>query len=125
MGGDERIVIGQGVQGIVRVSANGGRPETIVKVEKGEVAHGPQMLPDGEHILFTLTKAVGSARKLLAGRALDRLEVPKSEDLVRKGWHFWNRRTREGFEKAAACFRQAVLKMPRIFGRTRDSLSPT
>ncbi|PYS00871.1 MAG: hypothetical protein DMG12_16595 [Acidobacteria bacterium] len=39
-----------------------------------------------------------------------RLEVPKSEDLVRKGWHFWNRRTREGFEKAAACFRQAVLK---------------
>jgi len=36
--------------------------------------------------------------------------VPKSEDLVRKGWHFWNRRTREGFEKAAACFRQAVLK---------------
>jgi len=33
-----------------------------------------------------------------------RLEVPKSEDLVRKGWHFWNRRTREGFEKALVCF---------------------
>src|SRR5437016_5827218 len=29
-----------------------------------------------------------------------RLEVPKSDELVRKGWHFWNRRTREGFERA-------------------------
>ena len=39
-----------------------------------------------------------------------RLEIPKSEDLVRKGWHFWNRRTREGFEKALACFEEAALK---------------
>lgn len=38
-----------------------------------------------------------------------RLEIPKSEDLVRKGWHFWNRRTREGFEKAVACFQDAAL----------------
>jgi tetratricopeptide (TPR) repeat protein len=37
-----------------------------------------------------------------------RLEVPKSEDLVRKGWHFYNRRTREGFEKAIASFHEAV-----------------
>src|SRR5262249_27968503 len=61
-GSDDRIVIGQGAEGIVRVSADGGKPETIVKVEKGEVAHGPQMLPDGEHILFTLTKAVAPTR---------------------------------------------------------------
>jgi eukaryotic-like serine/threonine-protein kinase len=61
-GPDDRIVIGQGAKGIVRVSASGGRPETIVKVEKSEVAHGPQMLPDGEHILFTVTKATGLAR---------------------------------------------------------------
>ena len=61
-GPDDRIVIGQADQGILRVSANGGRPETIVKVDKGEVAHGPQMLPDGEHILFTVTKGIGSTR---------------------------------------------------------------
>src|SRR5262245_10500258 len=36
------------------------------------------------------------------------LAVPKSEDLVRRGRHFWNFRTREGFEKAAECFRQAA-----------------
>jgi tetratricopeptide (TPR) repeat protein len=37
-----------------------------------------------------------------------RLDVPKSEDLVRKGWHFWNRRTREGFEKAITSFEAAA-----------------
>jgi tetratricopeptide (TPR) repeat protein len=37
-----------------------------------------------------------------------RLDVPRSEDLVRKGWHFWNRRTREGFEKALESFKAAA-----------------
>lgn len=39
-----------------------------------------------------------------------RLDVPRSEELVRKGWHFWNRRTREGFEKALDSFQQAALE---------------
>jgi len=39
-----------------------------------------------------------------------RLQVPKSEDLVRKGWHFWNRRTKEGFERALASFEAAALE---------------
>src|SRR4030095_10010732 len=38
------------------------------------------------------------------------LDIPKSEDLVRKGWHFWNRRTREGFEKAVERFQATALK---------------
>jgi len=37
------------------------------------------------------------------------LEVPQAEDLIKKGWHLWERRTREGFEKALACFEGAVL----------------
>ncbi len=37
-----------------------------------------------------------------------RMDVPKSEDFVRKGWHFWNRRTKEGFEKAIASFEAAA-----------------
>jgi len=36
------------------------------------------------------------------------LEVPKSDELVRKGWHFYSRRTREGFEHAIDCFGRAV-----------------
>ena len=37
-----------------------------------------------------------------------RLAKPKSDDLVRRGQHFANRRTREGLEKAAECFLQAA-----------------
>ena len=36
------------------------------------------------------------------------LEIPRAEDLIRKGWHLWERRTREGLEKALACFEQAA-----------------
>jgi len=39
-----------------------------------------------------------------------RLEVPHSDDLVKQGWHFWSRRTREGFEKALDCFQQAAVE---------------
>ncbi len=39
-----------------------------------------------------------------------RLEVPHSDDLVKQGWHFWSRRTREGFEKALDCFQQAAIE---------------
>jgi DNA-binding winged helix-turn-helix (wHTH) protein/Flp pilus assembly protein TadD len=39
-----------------------------------------------------------------------RLEVPHSDDLVKQGWHFWSRRTREGFEKALDCFQQAAIQ---------------
>jgi Tol biopolymer transport system component len=56
--GADGIVFGQGAGGILRVSPNGGQPEVIVKVKDGEVAHGPQVLPNGEVVLFTL--ATGS-----------------------------------------------------------------
>ena len=51
------IVFGQGSKGIMRVSANGGRPEVLVSVKNGEVAYGPQVLPDGEWVLFTIATA--------------------------------------------------------------------
>jgi len=51
-----------------------------------------------------------------------RLEVPHSDDLVKQGWHFWNRRTREGFEKALDCFQQGALENPSDF-RAFEGLS--
>jgi DNA-binding winged helix-turn-helix (wHTH) protein len=36
------------------------------------------------------------------------LEVPKSDDLVRRGWHFWNLRTRDGYDSALEYFRAAA-----------------
>ncbi len=55
------IVFGQ-VTGILRVSENGGAPEVLVPVKAGEVVHGPQMLPGGEVVLFTLTTNEGEDR---------------------------------------------------------------
>ena len=43
-------------QGILRVPPNGGMPERIVSVEPGEIAHGPQILPGGRTVIFTLAK---------------------------------------------------------------------
>jgi DNA-binding winged helix-turn-helix (wHTH) protein/Flp pilus assembly protein TadD len=44
-----------------------------------------------------------------------RLDVPHSDDLVKQGWHFWSRRTRDGFEKALDCFQQSAIENPSDF----------
>jgi Tol biopolymer transport system component len=48
--------------GIWRVSHNGGTPEQVVKTEGGQTAYGPQLLPGGEWLLFTLAKTIGASR---------------------------------------------------------------
>jgi serine/threonine-protein kinase len=59
-GPNDEIVFGQGAKGIMRVSANGGKPETIVMVTSTEMAHGPQILPGGGAVLFTLAASSGA-----------------------------------------------------------------
>jgi tetratricopeptide (TPR) repeat protein len=67
----------------------------------------------------TVAVTVGEARKALdeygawityRPKLGYRLEAPKSEDLMRKGWHFHSRCTREGFEKAIDCFQRAAIR---------------
>ncbi|MEO7134339.1 MAG: protein kinase, partial [Vicinamibacterales bacterium] len=58
--GPDSIVFGQGSKGIMRVSPNGGTPDVLVRVKDGEQAHGPQLLPGGQYVLFTL--ATGTSR---------------------------------------------------------------
>ncbi len=53
-GADETILYGQGSEGIWRVPASGGATEQVIAVAEGELAAGPQMLPGGEWVLFTL-----------------------------------------------------------------------
>ncbi|MCU1335167.1 MAG: putative integral rane protein [Bryobacterales bacterium] len=45
------------------------------------------------------------------------LETPHADDLVRQGWHCWNRCTREGFERALCYFQRAARESndPRAF----------
>ena len=52
----------QGARGVLRVSADGGTPAVVIDVKGREQAHGPQLLPDGEHVLFTLATGTGASR---------------------------------------------------------------
>jgi Tol biopolymer transport system component len=53
--GADGIVYGQLISnsGIYRVSAEGGAPELLVKAADGEATIEPQLLPDGDSLLFT------------------------------------------------------------------------
>ena len=53
-GTDGIVFVGDRVKGVFRVAANGGKPELLAALKGDEVAYGPQMLPDGEHVLFTV-----------------------------------------------------------------------
>ena len=55
-GPDDTIVFGQRQKGIWKVSANGGEATALITLdsEKGERAHGPELLPGGRTVLFTL-----------------------------------------------------------------------
>lgn len=65
----------------------------------------------------TVAVTVGEVKKVLAEfgpwiRYRPRLgyclETPNADDLVRQGWHCWNRGTREGFEKGLCYFQRAA-----------------
>ena len=53
-GEDDMILFGEGPTGIWQVPGTGGTPEVLIAVEEGELAHGPQGLPGGNTVLFTL-----------------------------------------------------------------------
>jgi eukaryotic-like serine/threonine-protein kinase len=56
--GGDAVFVAQSA-GIMRIPDGGGNPETIVKLENGELARGPQLLPDGQTLLFTSIKGLG------------------------------------------------------------------
>ena len=48
--------------------------------------------------------------------------MPRSDELVRQGWHFWSQRTRTGCERAIECFKRAIGESPSDF-RAFEGLS--
>ena len=106
------------------------RPQALQALEvllrnTGRPVSYEQMIAEawkGTHVSkHTVDVTVGEVKKTLGeyGRWIThrpkagyRLEVPTSEELVRKGWHFWNRRTREGAERAIECFEHAAAECP-------------
>jgi serine/threonine-protein kinase len=59
--GDDILFVQQG-KGILRVSANGGEPEVLVRVEGVETAYDQQLLPGGKAVLFSLATEEGADR---------------------------------------------------------------
>jgi len=80
---DDTLLFSTGAGGIWRVSANGGTPERIVEVDAGRLAHGPQMLPDGQTVLFT--QSTGGANWDEADIVAYSLETGSRNALVRGG----------------------------------------
>src|SRR5262245_34773646 len=67
-----QILLADPRKGILRVSANGGKPETLIAAKAGEVMLGPQLLPDRDHVLFTVssqTSTVGAVRPQYSDKA--------------------------------------------------------
>ena len=58
---DDQVLFATG-DGVFRVSSNGGTPQKVVAAGDGEHLHGPQLLPDGDHVLLTVTTANGPSR---------------------------------------------------------------
>jgi serine/threonine-protein kinase len=57
-GRSDQIVFAQQNGGLWRVSAAGGTPTAVTKLDDGEVSHRlPQFLPDGDTVLSTVTKS--------------------------------------------------------------------
>jgi Tol biopolymer transport system component len=88
---EDTIVYSDLTSGIMKVSANGGRPETLVKgsladLTKEGMPVDPQMLPDGKTLLFT--NAVGvSAANNLNQIVIQSLKSGERKVLVKSGTH--------------------------------------
>jgi len=55
---DDTILYGA-EDGVWRVPADGGSAESVLRINPGERVHGPQLLPDGDGLLYTWRSTVG------------------------------------------------------------------
>ena len=79
------LVFGAGHDGIMRVPSDGGTPQVIAHVATGEEAHGPQVLPDGRHLLFTIAKGTSLDRWNAARVVVDTLASGERTTIVDGG----------------------------------------
>ena len=79
---DGNIMFGQGARGIWHVSAEGGDPEVLVDVEDGEMAYGPQPLPGGRHVLYSVSTSRNWDEARIEARSL---KTSETKVLIRGG----------------------------------------
>jgi eukaryotic-like serine/threonine-protein kinase len=63
-GPDNTILFSQ-AEGILRVSADGGTPELVIKSGEGERLDGPQLLPGSEWVLFAVRKTTWDEARIV------------------------------------------------------------
>jgi serine/threonine-protein kinase len=83
--GPSGVVFGQGANGVMRVSPDGGAPERIATVGQGELAHGPQILPGNQALLFTVAKGSDADRWDKAHIVVQSLATGQRKTLVEGG----------------------------------------
>lgn len=71
----------------MRVSANGGTPTLLIPAAEGESMYGPELLPDGDSVMFSVTKDQGPARWDVAQIVVQSLSSGRRTVLVEGGSH--------------------------------------
>jgi hypothetical protein len=85
---DDGILFGQPGTGIMRVSAIGGNPQVVVALNPTEaLGHGPQLLPGGGTLLFTLARRVQGAAEPWANAEIvvQALKTGERKTIVERG----------------------------------------
>jgi eukaryotic-like serine/threonine-protein kinase len=77
--------VGGSGHGVVRVPASGGRMEVVVKTKPDEIADAPQLLPDGDHLLFSLARGVAADRWQKSQIVVQSLSTGERKVLVEGG----------------------------------------
>jgi serine/threonine-protein kinase len=72
-------------KGIFRVSANGGHPEAVITAAPEEIMAGPVLLPDRDHVLFTVSSIDGVDRWDKAKIAVESLSSHTRKILIEGG----------------------------------------
>jgi serine/threonine-protein kinase len=83
-GQDNTILFGQ-QNGIMRVSADGGAPELVITAGDKELLYGPQLLPDGDAVLFSVTAGQGPNRWNQAQVVVQSLSSGQRTVVVKEG----------------------------------------
>ena len=83
-GPDNTIVFGQQT-GIMRVSADGGAPELLIKAGDQEQLYGPQVLPGGDAVLFSVTTGQNPSRWNQAQIVVQSLSSGQRTVVVKEG----------------------------------------
>ncbi len=81
---DNTILFGQ-TAGIMRVSANGGKPELVIAAESGESLYGPELLPDGDTVLLATTRDLGTQSWAAAEIMAQSISSRKRTRIIERG----------------------------------------